>query len=90
MGQEARGEAEVQARRTESDTPRTDAVILGGTIGQNALLAHAQQLERENAKLREALNRLLYGTDCELDNEGRSVFAFTTAKLAQARAALSA
>ena len=34
----------------QSSTPRTDAIITGGTIGQNALLAHAQQLERELAE----------------------------------------
>ena len=36
-----------------------------------------------------ALQLLLYGTDCELDSWGRSVFRFTTAKLATARAALA-
>ena len=29
-------------------TPRTDAIITGGTIGQITLLKHAQSLERES------------------------------------------
>lgn len=36
-----------------------------------------------------ALNLLLYGTDCYLDDEGNSVFAFSTDKLAQSRAAIA-
>ena len=35
-----------------SDTPRTDAVISGGTVGQIAMRQHAEQLERELASVR--------------------------------------
>lgn len=34
-----------------SDTPRTDAVISGGTIGQIMMRQHAEQLERELAEV---------------------------------------
>lgn len=46
-------------------------------------------LRSQNAELVEALNELLYGTDCYLDTESRSVFHFTTEQLAQARSALA-
>ena len=36
-------------KHSKGSTPRTDAIITGGTIGQLALLEHACQLERELA-----------------------------------------
>lgn len=40
---------------TQSDTPRTDAVWNNIHAGASKRRAHAEQLERENARLREAL-----------------------------------
>ena len=47
-----------------SDTPRTDAVendCLMDVFKWSKMLAHARQLERENARLREALQSIING-----------------------------
>ena len=48
----------------ESDTPRTDKLMHGGCIAIN-ILEHARELERENSRLKDELDRAIYGCGCD-------------------------
>ena len=66
-----------------SGTPRTDAVIAGGTVGQIAMRQHAEQLERELAAME------LRAMDCVALNERQAInFAKCQSELQQARGEL--
>jgi len=54
-----------------------------------AYIKSTYSLRERVTELEAALNLLMYGVDCELDSEGRSVYRYHTKELAKARAALA-